>query len=357
MKIIHTSDLHLKSPLTSRLSHEKMMIRSRELEENFAILCEKAKEYSAEVMIIAGDLFDSERIDTRSLDTVFTVIRRHPDLKFLYLVGNHEGNVLVSSGMEMPSNLYLFGKGWTYFDFHGLRISGRNETSKDMMKTLDLKDGKNIVVLHGELIDRSDEGGVIGTFDLEGCGADYVALGHYHSYSAKVIDKKTVAVYCGTPEGRGFDEVGECGFVLIDTDGEKISHKFIPSAKRKQIIEKVDISYAQNNSDVENLIAEKIRAYGRENLLRIVLIGEREPTLKLNTGIIEARFSKEYFYFEIKDKSKMKIDLNSLKFDKSLKGEFLRLALSEGGIDDETREKIIECGISALSGDIWEAKE
>jgi DNA repair exonuclease SbcCD nuclease subunit len=50
MKIIHTSDLHLKSPLTSKLSAEKAVIRAKELEESFARLCDGAEKAPAKLL-------------------------------------------------------------------------------------------------------------------------------------------------------------------------------------------------------------------------------------------------------------------------------------------------------------------
>jgi DNA repair exonuclease SbcCD nuclease subunit len=226
-----------------------------------------------------------------------------------------------------------------------------------MMSTYQASGKKNIVVLHGELREYGGADGSFGINDLDEAGADYFALGHYHAYSAKHLSRGGAAVYCGTPEGRGFDEVGQCGFVLIDTDGDKISHKFIPFAKRMQIICPVDVSGAESNSQIESLIASAVSSYGRENLIRIQLCGEREPALKLNTDIIKSRFAGSFFYFEIKDKTKLKVDRDALRYDKSLRGEFLRLCLEDYTISEDERQKIIDCGLAALSGDSWEVTE
>ena len=357
MKIIHTSDLHLKSPLTSRLSPEKAVMRARELEESFARLCEAAMKLSCDAVIIAGDLFDTAMVGVKALDTIFTVIRRYPCIKYLYLPGNHEGDVIARTGLPLPENLFLFGKEWTYFDFGDLRIAGRCENKRNMMSTLDASGKKNIAVLHGELRDYGGTDDTFGIKDLERTPVDYYALGHYHSYSAKQLAGGGSAVYCGTPEGRGFDEVGECGFVLLDTSGIGISHKFIRFAKRMQIICPVDISKAKTNAHVESLITSALSSYGRENLIRIQLCGERDPALKLNTDVIKSRFKGHFFYFEIKDKTKLKIDMNALRFDKSLKGEFLRLCLNDVSLSDEERQMIIDCGLAALSGESYEVTE
>ena len=61
MKIVHTSDLHLGSALTSRLSPEKTKERKAELISSFERSVEEAALRGATVYIIAGDLFDTEK--------------------------------------------------------------------------------------------------------------------------------------------------------------------------------------------------------------------------------------------------------------------------------------------------------
>ena len=66
MKIIHTSDLHLDSPLTTRLASEKVKERKNELLLSFRKTVQAAKTSGADGFIIAGDLFDSERVGKRN---------------------------------------------------------------------------------------------------------------------------------------------------------------------------------------------------------------------------------------------------------------------------------------------------
>ena len=82
MKIIHTSDIHIDSPLTARLSPDKIRERRRELIDGFSRLVSEAKRIGAEAMIIAGDLFDSERISKRAIDTALDAIESSPGISF-----------------------------------------------------------------------------------------------------------------------------------------------------------------------------------------------------------------------------------------------------------------------------------
>ena len=66
---------------------------------------------------------------------------------------------------------------------------------------------------------------------------------------------------------------------------------------------------------------------------------------------IFTRFSDKFYYFEVKDSSRLAINPDDFKHDKSLKGEFIRSVSADTDIDEETKEKIIACGINALMGE------
>ena len=109
MKILHTSDLHIGSPLTARLSPEKIRERKGELLANFEKMIEEAVYRRVSLFIIAGDLFDSERITKSTAERVIGAMARVPSVEFLYLSGNHEKNALLESCVKLPENLKLFG--------------------------------------------------------------------------------------------------------------------------------------------------------------------------------------------------------------------------------------------------------
>ena len=352
MKIIHTSDIHLASPLTTRLTPSAARERKKELTLTFRRIIEDAERAGAEALIIAGDLFDNERVSARAIDEIMGIIEKCHDLTFFYLPGNHEKDRILESGVNIPRNLKIFGEDWTYFKLGEVTIVGRREICDDAFSALTLnEDEVNLVVLHGELSERTKAPDKIGTKDIEALPIDYLALGHYHSYSATNIGKRTTAVYCGTPEGRGFDEAGDKGYVVVDTNGKFITHRFKKSAARTMRIIEVDISDAERHIELEDRVSSALTEARSEDLVRVVLIGEHAPGVQRDTESLEKRFSPSFFYFEVKDKSRLKISPDEYKNDKSLKGEFIRLVMSKDGLTDEEKEAVIECGIRALAGE------
>ena len=348
MKIIHTSDLHLDSALTTRLDSNKVRERKSELILSFKRITENARRDSVKAIIIAGDLFDTEKVGKRTQKNVIDIIRSCPETAFLYLSGNHERAALLSSGIELPENLKIFGEDWTYYRLGDVNFIGRSETSADMFDTLRIdKSEKNIVVLHGELRDRSAAGGVIGTKDVEDSGIDYLALGHYHSYLAVKIGNRCTAVYPGTPEGRGFDEAGDCGYVTVNTDAG-LSHVFTKSAKRALRIIEADVTDTASDMALIYKIEDSLKKIPSSDLVRIVLTGERALGRSLDTEALLSSLSNSFYYVEIRDETRLRISADDFKNDISLKGEFIRGVLSDDSLDEREKEAIINLGLGVL---------
>ncbi len=351
MRIIHTADLHINSPLDTHLSPERVRKRRAELIATFSRMAEEGVRLGVALFIIAGDLFDSRSPALSAAEAVLDVIERHPGIDFLYLPGNHERDALAECGLMLPKNLKIFDTGWTYFRYGELTVAGRRTLTPDMFDSLALEGSRlNIAVLHGSLAGRSSYE-TVGARDAADRGLDYLALGHYHAYSTAEIDRGCLAVYSGTPEGRGFDEAGERGFVLLDTEGGAIRHRFIPFAKRRLNLVRVDISGVGRRLALEERISEALAGIPAEDLVRVILTGRREAELRFDSETLAERWRSAFFHFELRDSSRIAISAEDCKYDKSLRGEFTRLCLERDGISEEERELIMRTGLAALSGE------
>ena len=89
MRILHTGDLHLDSAFSSFGAKDAQKYRElgRTLLRNIfeCAECEKCQ-----MILIAGDLFDSENTATRTVDTVLGIIENAQGVSFFYLPVNHE---------------------------------------------------------------------------------------------------------------------------------------------------------------------------------------------------------------------------------------------------------------------------
>lgn len=351
MKILHTSDLHLCSRLTSRLDPVKAQLRRRELLLAFERLIKKAREHGAEAIVIAGDLFDGKRALDSAKARVKDAVLSAPDITFVYISGNHEGDALAD--YPMPSNfIKLTGGGWKSYKMGDVCFYGRSDTAPGMFSELKPEGKYNVAVLHGELKPSGSGELVISESEAKDKGLDYIALGHYHTYSAKKIDERCTAVYSGAPEGRGFDEMGELGYVIIDTASSGVTHKFYKGSLRQIYDVSVDITGCNTISDITERIKTSLCYATLSDIVRITLTGYRSSDFIPDVSAISDRISGDFWYFEIRDKSRIKFDPQQMRYTKSLKGEFISLVMADDSLTEEEKNNIINYGILALMGEV-----
>ena len=123
-KIIHCADLHLDSPMETHMTEEQASIRNTEIIHSFLRLTEYAAKNDVRAVILAGDMFDGERVKVRTIDEILDAVRRTPNVDYLYLAGNHDDTTYAFADHDIPTNLKLFSKEWATYEYDGVAISG-----------------------------------------------------------------------------------------------------------------------------------------------------------------------------------------------------------------------------------------
>lgn len=350
MKLIHCSDLHLDSKMETNLTKEKARERNYEVFLSFKRLISYAKENNVEAVLIAGDMFDEKRVSAAMLDMVFSEIEKASDIQFFYLQGNHDEAV---KNTRVCDNLKTFGDSWTYYDCGQVRIAGV-EMNKDnclnLYSELELnKEDTNIVMLHGQ--ESSSAGnGLVCLKLLKNKNIDYLALGHIHSYKCEALDMDGKYCYCGCLEGRGFDECGVKGFVLLDANGKQVESTFVPFSKRVLHEVEMNISGLCSINEIVTEAEKTLSNIDSNDLVKLVINGTYTADTNKDVDFLLKSLEDRFYYLKIKDKSRLNIDPQDYKFDKTLKGEFIRTVLASEQ-SDEDKEKIIACGLAALKGE------
>lgn len=346
MKLIHCADIHLGSKMEAYLTGEKSEERRRELRASFTSLLDYAKNNGVKGVLLCGDIFDSDRPFKKDKEFFYNAVKNNPEITFFYLRGNHDGEESFTEELE---NLKTFSRDITTYDFGGVNISGAelgqdNCTSIYSSLRLD-KDNLNILMLHGTAGDSSGKDRINLT-KLRNKNIDYLALGHIHSYNEGKLDDRGVWAYSGCLEGRGFDEAGEKGFVLLDI-GSKITAQFIPFAKRKIHIFNIDIGGAEDDYSAYSIVKSSVNC-SKKDIVRAELCGEISfDNASLADEIQKRMASENYYLIDIKDKTKRKFDLEKLQGDISLRGEFIRTVLASS-YSEEEKADIISAGLKAL---------
>lgn len=358
MKIIHCSDLHLDSKMETNLNKEKARERKNEILITFEKMVNYAKDNDVKIIIIAGDLFDKKNITVKAKKTVRNSIISNPEIDFIYLKGNHDEAGFIDEDEELPQNLKTFNSyNWTTYNYENLTISGiefGNLENYEIYNSLILEKNKtNIVVMHGQEseTDVKDKTEIINIKSLKNKNIDYLALGHIHTYKQEKLDNRGIYCYSGCLEGRGFDECGEKGFVLLELDNNKIKTKFVPFASRTLYEVNVDLTGITESSEIEKKITEQIINIPQTSLVKLVLGGEVEIGEQRDIEYLTKKFESNFYYLKIIDKPHIKIDYMKYQNDISLKGEFIRTVIEQKDLTEEEKSKIISTGIKALSGE------
>lgn len=356
MKLIHCADLHLDAKMESGLPKEKASERRLELLRTFTRMVEEAAEQKVEAVLICGDLFDAGTISARAKNCVLDAVRQHPDITFYYLQGNHDQNSFSGGLEQLPENLRTFGGDWTVYRQNGVTIAGAEITGRTSDRILDrlFLDGSetNIVMLHGLAAEYAGkkQGEEFSLKKLRNRNIDYLALGHIHSYRKEELDERGEWCYCGCLEGRGFDECGEKGYVLLETGNGKISSRFVPFAQRTLHEVCADISGCMTQEEIQRAVREAVAVIPQKDMVKVILAGEVSPEAEKDPFWIQKWLENDFYFLKVKDRTKLRICPEDYRYDVSLKGEFVRLVL-ESRMSEEEKEQVLRLGIRALAGE------
>lgn len=336
MIIFHTADLHLDSSLQTRLSVDKAEKFNANLTQTFQTICENAIKENAEVIIIAGDLFDGKNVNANVLNRIKKVIEKYINVLFIYVYGNHDFDERKNIFKDFSENFIVLKSGES--------LIKEDVTFYSYSAPLPLFNENlyNVVIGHGETVDYE-------TYDKDKISlplsknknVDYLALGHYHDFKLAGLDQRGKYAYCGCPAGRGFDECGQKGYVKIDTVTRVV--KFEPLENPLFIIENFDITNI-SILDLEEQMKNKL-TYPSNSFVRAVIKGKVQKEEQTDFSYIKNYFENKFFYFELKNETEIDYDELINKGDFSLKSEFLKVVKAHG---DELAKEIIEKGLKLL---------
>lgn len=367
MRFLHTGDLHLDSAFCSSDTfgaEEKRAGQRRMLRRIFDL----AREQRCEMMLISGDLFDSRYVTPETERCVRTLIEQ-AGIPVVVSPGNHDPYVAGSfyARSDLPENLYVFNSSQLQrFDFPELRVSvyGYAFTSASLTvsplvgESRDESAGIKLLCAHADISSPLSRYCPLTVGDVSRLGISYAALGHIHNRDIDDSAEGAVIRYCGFPEGRSFDELGEGGVFVVDCneDGDVSLNRLSVSAHKFEAIE-LDISdCAESGQMIEKISkAAKDMSGSKDTFLRLTLTGTAESDQLPDLEALEKKLVGEGLVsIEIRDMTLPAANIDSLRADKTIKGEFYR-ALYSGLVSEDaaTREKTalaLRIGLAAIEG-------
>lgn len=232
MKLLHSADWHLDSPLQGFRPEQTALLKDAllALPMKLAALC---REEGCDMWLLSGDLFDGPASGDSVKALRFAL--EEAAVPVFIAPGNHDYYGVDSPWQReiWPGNVYIFTKPeLTLFPVPELdcRVYGAGFTGIDCPPLLTgfraEGEGYAIGVLHGDPTQVNSPYCPITSGQVLQSNLDYLALGHIHK-GGSFRAGKTLCAWPGCPMGRGYDEQGEKG-VLVVTIGESAEARFLP---------------------------------------------------------------------------------------------------------------------------------
>lgn len=344
------ADVHLESKMDNGLAEWQAGERRAEIAATFERALEYARREGVRAVIIAGDLFDMRRVSKKALNFVSGLVAKFSEITFFCIGGNHDAGF--AAGVAMPGNFRTFDCEWSYVSLDGVCFAGitpGKDIRADFADKLLLDERNfNIVIMHGKIATSGWPDNSVNLRALEGKGIDYLALGDSHSYKEYELGENGFAVYPGCLEGRGYDEPGEKGFVMLDTEAH--TRTFIPFAYRTVYEVPADITGATDYNALTAVLDRASAGLDKKDIVKFLLIGTKTPETKIDLTALNKYVESRFFAGKVKDFSTLEINPREYENDISLKGEFVRLVLSSD-LQEEEKNDAVFVGIKALRGE------
>lgn len=316
MKLLHLSDTHLGFSAFSRLDPiEGINQRESDFYDAFRRAVDLAINLRPDVVIHAGDLFDTVRPQNRAIDFALRQMIRLSEagIETVLISGNHSTPKIKETGTifrifeHLPHIHSVHEPGISKVVVGDLTVHAVPHSVTPPLHEVvgDAAPSKatkyNVLVLHAGILDsktyRMDE------FNEQNVPAsavsrdfDYVALGHFHHYT----EVRPRMFYSGSTERLGFGELGQAkGVVEVDLDAGKT--EFHELRTRGMIdIGPVDASKLTSSEILEEARTRLSAADIDDMIVRMVVKDVRHDAYRALEAPAIRRLGSSAMHFELK---------------------------------------------------------
>jgi DNA repair exonuclease SbcCD nuclease subunit len=272
MKFVHAADLHLDSPLRGLERYEGAPVEqirgaTRRALQNLVELCIEER---AELLLIAGDLYDDDWRDySTGLFFASQMARlREAGIEVVWIRGNHDAASKLTRHLRLPENVHELATrrpDKLVLEQLGVVVHGQGFASPAITDDLTqaypqaIASAFNIGLLHTALEGREGHA-PYAPCKLEALinkGYDYWALGHVHQ--REILNKDPWIAFPGNLQGRHARETGAKGALLVNVEAGRVTsveHRALDDVR--WFVCDVDASAAHNPDDVLNLVSREL---------------------------------------------------------------------------------------------------
>lgn len=355
MRILHAADLHLDSAFAG-LAEEKAALFRQESRDILRRMVDWANDHAVDVMLLSGDLFDSDRMYSQTARTLAQALARFRGRIFLS-PGNHDFYAPGSGydAVDWPENVHIFTSRrpqTVLLRSLNASVTGAAFTSAEEWEPFDgasFSGGDapiRLGVLHGEVTRGESKYRAIPPAEIEKTNLTYLALGHVHRCAGVQRAGNTAYAYPGCLPGRGFDETGDKGFLYGEITPEKVELEFIPFAPRRYQSVTADIT----DRDPADAVRQALDPDCGQDVCRVLLTGSRRENFSLSA--LTSELSGLCAALELTDETYPEEDVWARCGEDSLRGLFLQnLRARYDGADEDEKRQLLQAarfGLAAL---------
>jgi len=341
LRLIHTSDWHI-GKVFAFAGDRVMALLQKARVDAIDRIGKLAMSEDVRTVLVAGDIYDKESPDARTLADPLEVMRRFPAVTWHLIPGNHDPDL--PNGLwhrvckiGLPDNVRvhrdaapvnLDDRAWLLpAPLRQRHVQGDPTAWMDEAAT---PEGvRRVGLAHGSISEFGESAAtpnLIAPDRAKRAGLCYLALGDWHG--TKAISPTTW--YAGTPEPDAFDQSESGQILLVDIEGARPDVKAHPIAKHRWLKDQATL---QNADDVKRL-EQRIRN-SQHDLSRLLLRLDVQGMLTLADHDLFGRLIAE---------TGLAAALGYL----DLRREYLALRPSEDELDQLTGDRVIKETIRRL---------
>lgn len=348
LRLLHTADVHLGSRHAD-LGEQAAAQRERQFAA-FKATIDLALAEKVDIVLIAGDLFDSNSQPKRSVERVAAELQRLAESKIRTVIipGTHDvydrssvyrahdlaamasavggGDLITILTPEHPDVHIAACDAVIYSRVFDTKRAPHSPLS-DLHVGTDKRATWKIGLLHAAVSIPGRTAGddvVVTKEEIAATGLDYLALGHWHSTQRGTAGAVTYA-YSGAPEPVAVDQ-DKAGKVLLVTLDNALGQKAVAIEERqvgRTRFDKLELDAAAIKS--QPALVEQLTAKADKDLvLDVRLVGVKADDLDIDVDEIETQVRSSFLKVRVRDMSMPALTEGILPPPDTIAGAFIR---------------------------------
>ena len=347
LRLLHTADVHLGARHAD-LGDRAATQRERQFAA-FVATIDLARAEKVDLVLSAGDLFDSNVQPRRSVERAAAQLKRLVEARIRIVItpGTHDvyDRASIYRAYDLAALSGAVGSDLVtvldpehpevFLSALDLMVHGRCFATKrapySPLQGVDVsKDHRaawHVGLLHASIaIEGKTDGDevVITTDEIAASHLDYLALGHWHSTSKGKAGKVTYA-YAGAPEPIALDQDRAGNVLLVSLDALDGKKRVTIEERKvgKTRFERVQLDAAKVGSQ-PGLVSKLAERADQDLVLDVALIGIRPDELDVHVDEVESQLADLFLKVRVRDRSVAPLPEGMIASPETVLGAFIR---------------------------------